>query len=341
MKIFFNFSMLNKKPTGVGVYCEQLYGYIKSNLEYKSLFISDAKFLTIRRLFWNLFVLPFKIKKNLVYSPSTHGSIFIKNQIITIHDLIALNFPTQYKFQYYYFKYYVPLLIKYSKKVVAISSFTKSELISYYGIKPDKIEVIHNGIVPLKYEVTDLTKLELKKIVGDSKFFVCVGASYSHKNILTLIDSIAHFGNKDVKFVIVGKNNDYFNGVKEKAKFLNLDNVIFLNYISNELLQILYERALANIYVSLYEGFGYPPLEAAQLGTISIVSDIPIMREVYGESMLFVDPTSVEKISNYLTQIVKQPYDKKEIYARTNYLFSLYSWEKTINSINNLINSVK
>lgn len=334
-------TMLNKNPTGVGIYCQQLYCHIKNKSQLEFLFIKESKFLTIKRILWNLLIMPFKIKGDLVYSPSTHGSIFSNKQIITIHDLIALNFPKQYKSQYYYFKYYVPLLIKRSKYIIAISEFTKKEIVEYYKIDSDKVKVIHNGFSKNQLGENLTGKAELQTILNNQKYFVCIGASYSHKNIDTLIDSIALFDNKDIKFIIVGRENDYFNSIREKADNLGLKNIIFLNYISDELLQALYEGALANIYISHYEGFGYPPMEAASHGTISIVSDIPVMREVYGESMLFVDPTSVEEISKYLTQIVKKPYEKREIYARTNYLFSLYSWEKTINAINNLINSVK
>ena len=103
MRYFINLSMLNKKPTGVGVYCRQFFSHIKNDPRFIFLFIKESRYLTFKRLFWNLFVLPLKAKTALVYSPSTHGSLFLKNQIITIHDLIAINFPTQYKFQYYYF----------------------------------------------------------------------------------------------------------------------------------------------------------------------------------------------------------------------------------------------
>ena len=285
--------------------------------------------------------MPLKAKTALVYSPSTHGSLFLKNQIITIHDLIAINFPTQYKFQYYYFKYYVPLLIKKAKCIVAISEFTKKEIEKYYKIDPSKIKVIYNGI---SFSETKYSENEVKilaDLVEDKPFFVCIGASFSHKNIETLLQSIKIVENLDVRYVIIGRNNKYFKRLIELAKELNLDNIVFLNYISDELLALLYTRALANIYISLYEGFGYPPMEAARFGTISVISDIPVLKEIYGESMLYVNPTDILEIANRLIDIVNSPISKNEVFERTNYLFSKYSWDNTIKSVNELILNVE
>ena len=102
--IIFNASMLNKKPTGVGIYSRKLIDIISKNtlLKFKILFIAETRFISIYRLLWNFFCLPLKAKKgDLIFSFSTHGTPFHKKQIITIHDLICLNFPEQHKFQYY------------------------------------------------------------------------------------------------------------------------------------------------------------------------------------------------------------------------------------------------
>ncbi|MFN3019480.1 glycosyltransferase family 4 protein [Chryseobacterium sp. TY3] len=338
MREFINMTMLNSKPTGVGVYCQQLYDHIKNNSKFEFLFINESKFLTLKRLLWNLIILPLKVKRHLIYSPSTHGSLFVKNQIITIHDLIAINFPQQYKFQYYYFKYYVPLLIRQSKYVVAISEFTKKEIVDYYKINSNKVKVIHNGFTKASVDQSSKDKEELKDILQDCKYFVCIGASFSHKNITTLIESIALFNDNNIKFVIVGKENDYFRSMKELALSFGLENIIFLNYISDGLLHALYDGALANIYISLYEGFGYPPLEAASHGTISIISDIPVMNEIYGDSMIFVDPKNKVEIAEKLTLLSMNSPSKEEVHSKTDYLFSKYSWENTTKSILDLIN---
>ncbi|MDO4230379.1 MAG: hypothetical protein Q4C98_11235, partial [Capnocytophaga sp.] len=86
MKIYINLSMLNKKPTGVGIYSENLSNVIKKKkTNWKFLHIKERRFISLYRIFWNFFILPFIVGKGNVISFSSHGSPFIKNQIITIH----------------------------------------------------------------------------------------------------------------------------------------------------------------------------------------------------------------------------------------------------------------
>lgn len=342
MKTYINLSMISDNPTGVGIYCKKIYDeFRKSNISsLKYLFLKQKKFVTVKRIFWNLFIMPIMTRGKLVYSLSTHGSFLKKNQIVTIHDLISIKFPKQYRFQYYYFKYYVPLLIRSSKYIVAISNFTKSEVVDYYKINPDKVKVIYNGVEKLDDTNSEAVKSEIKELVSDCPYFICIGASFTHKNVENLIEAVKIFDRHDIKFVLTGKNNDYYNALKLKAKNYNLENIIFLNYISDELLNGLYKNAIANIYLSIYEGFGFPPMEAASHGTISIISDIPVMREIYGNSMCFVNSLDVTQIADAIKTNIENPILKEQFKEQTEFLFEKYSWKKTTNEILNLINTL-
>ncbi len=160
--------MYTKNPTGVGIYIREVWNnlYIKldaEQVEYvcytyqmeqlnkcNKLSVIKLPFalqyllnrlISLHRLIWNLFYLPFVAKKyDLIYSFSSHGSPFIKNQIITIHDLVCFNFPKQHRLQFLYFKYIMPYIIKTSKKIVVISQFTRSEVIKRYKVDPDTQE---------------------------------------------------------------------------------------------------------------------------------------------------------------------------------------------------------
>lgn len=341
MKIFINLSMINDFPTGVGGYCKQIYTQFKAEHKFEFLLIKTGKFLSIKRIFWNMFILPLKAKNNIVYCPSTHGSIFLKNQILTIHDLIALNFPHQYRFQYYYFRYLVPLLAKNSKKIIAISEFTKSELISFYNIDESKIEVIYNGASRLgKNNSLDIVNQQ-KIITKDKPYFIAVGANYQHKNIETLLKAIEIFNDPTYEFVILGKENDYLKNLKKIVADNNLDNVTFVNYVSDELLSVLYQNAEANIYISKYEGFGFPPMEAGSVGTISLVSNIPVMQEIYGDAVFYVDPNSPEDIARGIKEMESDNEWKQTLLKKIDALFLKYSWENCTTKINNLINEIK
>ncbi|WP_286831798.1 glycosyltransferase family 4 protein [Sphingobacterium sp. UBA6308] len=340
MRFFVNLSMFNKMPTGVGVYCKKLYdkfGEHKLNVDVEYLFMKEGHFLALRRYLWNLLVLPVRIGRALVYSPSTHGSLFTRNQIVTIHDLISLNFPQQHRLQYYYFKYFVPLLICRCKKVIAISQFTKDQIMKYYNVQQDKIQVVYNGVERLIYHNQPEYEIEVLRLTEGKPFFVCVGASFEHKNILNLIESIKVFNNTDYKFVILGKQNAYFQRVIELSKKYALNNVVFLNYVPTELLLSLYKKAVANIYISLYEGFGFPPLEAAGLGTITLVSDIPIMKEVYGDAVIYVDGENPIAIASKMRQLSENSIDIDFHLSKAEKLFEKYTWENCFAEIYEIV----
>lgn len=341
-KIFFNMSMTNADMHGVAIYSTKLKEMLGKKLKFdnvilESLYIKKLPYLAIYRIFWNTFILPVLTYDGFVYSFSSHGSVFKKNQIITIHDLICFAFPNQHKLQYYYFKYYVPLLIKSSKKVVVISEFTKNEVLKHYNIPEHKIQTIYNGLNTLSYKYDESDEVEYIKYTENKPYFISVGASYSHKNIERLLESIKTLKNIDCNFIILSKKNEYGILLRKQAQEKGLRNVIFVDNVSYNLLAKLYTNALANIYISLYEGFGFPPLEAASLDTVSIVSDIPIMREVLGGHAIYVNSTSIEEIASTILDVYEKKINIGYITKNFPILLNKYSWDKASNQIEKLI----
>lgn len=115
--------------------------------------------------------------------------------------------------------------------------------------------------------------------------------------------------------------------------------MILLESVSNEILTDLYENCVANVYLSLYEGFGFPPIEAAYYNKPSIISDIPVLREIYFGFATFVDPYDISQITSKLENIIDQTENKE--YLKFNYdkLIQKYSWKTTSKQIRNLFDS--
>ncbi|WP_177179808.1 MULTISPECIES: glycosyltransferase family 4 protein [Kaistella] len=341
MKFFFNLSMLNRRPTGVGIYSNKLKQELSKKLSpnFIFLYIKDVRLLSLYRIFWNIFILPLKVGKNTVYSFSSHGSPFIANQVITIHDLICLNFPKQHRFQYYYFRFILPSIIRSSKKIVVISEFTKSEVLKFYKVEENKIKVVYNGANILQYSPDSKTEQEFDNLTNKKPYFITVGASYEHKNIFNLLSAIKKFNNLNFSFIIIGKANKYGLQLRDYAKKNHMPNVIFLDYVSDQLLSKLYKEALCNIYISRYEGFGFPPLEAASLGTVSLVSNIPVMREVFSNSMIYVDPLSVDDICEKLQMISKCKFNLGLYKNQYPTLITKYSWNHAAEEIISIVNT--
>jgi len=355
--ILINAGMVTKQPSGVGVYSLELLKELIPNLQrdgYKfTVYCYETRILeklnipnvrkislgyflnkilknkeVIHRHIWNIIFLNFiSYKYDILYSFTSHGALYHRKQIITIHDVICLSFPNSHKGQYYYFKYFLPFLIRQSKHIISISNFTKNEVMDKYSIGNKKISVIYNGISHLeKFKWFKEDEEWMEKITEKKEFCICVGASYPHKNIETLIAVCDRIKNLNIKFLIINKPNPYYNSLQKKVKDMQLKNVIFLPFVENSRLALLYKNARLNIYLSLYEGFGFPPAEASFFKTQSLLSNKPALVEVYGEVAEFTDPFDIIRIE---TIISKYALSEKKLETDSYYtLREKYNWKK-------------
>ena len=365
MKVLLNGSMYSKKTAGVGIWIKEgykklveqnmltanavIYTYSSEGLSEKGtikniklprlLEAALRKTLSLHRIIWNVFFLPRIARKyNLVFSFSSHGSPFIKNQIITIHDLICMAFPSQHKTQFFYFKYIMPSIIKSCKKIVTVSEYTKSEVIKYYKVDPEKIQVINSAADHIKkvssFEISE-EEQQIVQNIANKKFFLTVGASYKHKNIERLIAAMKSLKNDDI-LVIVGSPNAYYNSLKEEYAD---EKIYFLSYVSLSLLGYLYANCVANVYVSLYEGMGLPPYEAAVYNTVTIASNVTAIPEIYGDAVFYVNPESTGQIANALRLFSNNEVDKKKYTSLFPALLQKYTWTNMSIKLAALLNS--
>jgi glycosyltransferase involved in cell wall biosynthesis len=366
MKVLFNGSMYSDKPTGVGIFTREIavkliqLGLINENstiYTYSTDNITKLNKVTLirlpgllekifrnsislHRMIWNYFFLP-RIARDydLVYSFSSHGSPFIKNQVITIHDVISLKYPSQHRMQYYYFKYLLPSIIKSSVKIITVSEYTKMEVIKYYHVAPEKIEVISGAADHLQkvafFNTLDNERPIIEKL-KNKRFFLAVGASYKHKNLERLIPATKMLNNNDLLVIVGSGNNDYCKALKEKYADAQ---IYFLDYVSSELLGYLYANCIANVYVSLYEGMGFPPYEAAIYNTVSIVSNKTALPEIYQDAVYYVDPESIAEIHNALELFSNDEINKEQYTRQFPALLEKYKWKHTATKIAEFINN--
>ena len=366
--ILINAGMVTDQPSGVGVYSLELLkelipylkreGYKYTIYCYQPLVIEKLNITNVRKVslgrfldkvlkkrevihrhIWNIIVLNFIAHKyDILYSFTSHGSLYHRKQIITIHDVICLSFPNSHKGQYYYFKFFLPFLIRQSSHIISISNFTKNEIIDVYSIENKKVSVIYNGIDHLeKLRWFEQDEDWLQKITEGKKYCICVGASYPHKNIETLLAACERFKNADIKFLIINKPNVYYNFLKRKVEEMELKNVIFLPFVESSKLAILYKRAQLNIYLSLYEGFGLPPAEASFFKTQSLLSNQPALVEVYGEGFEYTGPFDVNRIEMI---ILKYALAEKKLETDSyDELKQKYNWKKAAEETFNLFNA--
>ena len=231
--------------------------------------------------------------------------------VITVHDLKYIHHPeffdSQNLLKSIYMKRMLGSSIRRSEKIIAVSEATKQDILSLYDVSEDKIVVIHHGVEECyfnnKKKPSDDEVLRNFKI--NQPYILFVGERRPHKNIVALIQAYAHLKlslRQSYQLVIVGKAYSNYNDPELKAKELDLKNsVIFTGAVTDEALKILYRNASLFVLPSLYEGFGFPVLEAMASCVPVIASNVTSLPEIVGKAgMLF----NAEK-SNELTEIIE------------------------------------
>ncbi len=224
------------------------------------------------------------------------------------------------------YKIITRLNIKRYKHIFTVSEFSKKEIIDNYKIKEDKITVTYSSaehIRNIKPDDNIIDKLKLR----NKEFCFSLGSKSLHKNHKYILECAKQ--NPDMIFVISGNNHEKV--FKGQDADNNIDNLIFTGYVTDEELVSLYKECKMFIFPSLYEGFGVPPLEAIEMGCKNIIlSDIEVLREIYGNVATYVDTTS-----NYKLKQNNKICSDKEFEVIKN----KYSWNRITNCIIKTIES--
>jgi glycosyltransferase involved in cell wall biosynthesis len=287
---------------------------------------------------WNTFYYPFQARQfDLLISPTTHGSFFSGNQIITIHDLLSLRYDNISPHQRVYFKYLLPYLISKAKLIIAVSETTKKDIIHFLKCPEEKIRVIYNGYDHKRYFMIKENTSLIFREYGFSTYLLAVGPTYSHKNFETLLEAYNELNDtlkEQYPLVIAGGKKKYEDQLKQYVKKLRLEkNVHFLGYVPIQLMPSLYREAVALIFPSLYEGFGIPLLEAMACGCPVLTSNTSSMPEVCGDAVLYFDPLDKYAITASIEKIITDNDFRIELKKKGLSQCAKFSWQQTAESL--------
>lgn len=234
----------------------------------------------------------FAQKNRALYISLASKGVRYKNSISMIHDIRPLvygdghisirSLRTKLKF---YISY--KLSLKNARKIVTLSNFSKREIMNRSNV--NDISVIGCGWEHIQRTVSDDTVFTEYPEIERGKYFFSVSSIAPHKNFSWIIENAEQ--NPNSQYVIVGKTDPSL----WKDNTGDFDkNILYLGFQSDERVKALMCSAKALIFPSVYEGFGIPPLEALSCGIPAIVSDIPVMKEIFGESVQYIDPQSAK-----------------------------------------------
>lgn len=256
--------------------------------------------------------------------------------IVTIHDLIEFNVPDKFsKSRMLYRKIIDPLMTKNSTFILTVSQCSKNDIINYCNTNKDKILVTPNAADRNKFRKYDndaidscLNKYGLRR----NGYFVFVGTiDFPGKNIKTVIEAFFNLKRKNgisEQLVIVGKDGhnsqiiyDYVNSSEYK------NDVIFTGYLPDDDLPLFYSGAKIMIYLSLYEGFGLPVLEAMSCGTAVICPNTSCFPEVVAGLDVSVTPTDVNAVENKILKISENSLFREKLSEECYLRADQYSWK--------------
>lgn len=246
----------------------------------------------------------------------------ISPYVITVHDMIHELFCHQYEeLNGVEFMLRKKEVIQNAARIIAISEQTKTDLINIYGSQiEDKIDVVYHGS-PF------LFKQEKKeKRLMDRPYLLFVGSRKLYKNFPRFLKSIAPLLSEDLNLMCVGGGFD--EEEKELINDLGLGDYIATKRVTDQELISLYQHAELFVFPSLYEGFGFPILEAFSCGCPVAASNKSSLSEIAADAAVFFDPENENSIFETVKEVLENPSLKNELTTKGYSRLQFFSWEK-------------
>jgi glycosyltransferase involved in cell wall biosynthesis len=269
-----------------------------------------------------------------IYHPTYYYSTFVlrhfkkikKPIVITVHDMIHERLP-----EYFIDKKVIEdkkISILNADKIIAVSQSTKNDIISLYGVNSSKIQVIYHG--------SKLIKGKNSHYNLPSRYILFVGNRGLYKNFGLLASSFSIFSKKFKNYYLVCIGGGKFTDI-EKLKLTELsiiDKCLHFNVRDSDI-HYFYSKASIFVFPSLYEGFGIPILESFECKCPTLLSNIPVFREIASDGAEYFDPHSVSSLTDKL-DLLSTMKDKSKLIKRALNRLKRFDWEFTRNETNNL-----
>lgn len=271
-----------------------------------------------------------QLAPDLVHFAMPQQPVWYKGKTITtFHDLILVKtYNSDKNWFSFHFKQAIGKKIfkkvaKKSDAIIAVSEFTKNDLVNFAHISPKKISVIYES-----GETTAGTSRPYE--LPFKKYILYVGQQSDYKNIKRLGDAHQVLLNElpELGLVLAGKKNNASKRNEAYFKKKEYKNILFTDFVEDDELNWLYENARLYAFPSLMEGFGLPGLEAMAHGAPVVCSDGTCLPEIYGDAAYYFNPNDTEDMVRSLSAVVKSEYLRNELRAKGYKQIKKYSWKK-------------
>ena len=275
-----------------------------------------------------------KIKPDVYLSTDAYLSLRSKTpQIAVFHDINFEHFPQDFPtLALWHYKRYFPKYARKAAKIITVSEFSKQDIIDNYKVVPDKIEVVYNGANDGFRPLSEEEKLKIRnQYTAGYQYFMFVGSLHPRKNLARLFPAYDLFKERtgsDVKLLIVGEKRWWTEPIQKAYEAMkHKDDVVFVGHLQMDELHLVTAAALASVYVSYFEGFGIPIVEAYKCDVPVITSNVTSMPEVAGDAALLVDPFDINSIASAM-ELVMDDNVRNSLIEKGRIRRNDFSWDK-------------
>lgn len=260
--------------------------------------------------------------------------------VVTIHDITQLYFPGPRGIftpvRHLAYKAVFGSAVRKAAKIIAVSQYTKSEIIQKFSVPDSKIEVIYEGLPNLAdsaSQIANRTTGDTRFAIRDKPYILYVGVWRPHKNIPRLLEAFSIMkknpAHDTLKLVLVGKENPRYPEVRQAIGRLGLAReVITPGFLDDTALEAYYRGAKAVVIPSLVEGFGFVGLEALSYGIPVAASEKGALPEILGGAALYFDPESPPDMAEKLAQLISDNALRARTLASAEGILRRYSWSE-------------
>jgi len=333
---------------------------IPSDLPQSELFESKLSNVssTAKFIHWDLWCAAKNDKVDILFCPAYVAPVFWRGKLaLILHDIIYEARPEWFNWQSpadkILLKWVSKKAARKAKIIFTPSEFSRQEIIKFYQVAPEKVKMVSAAADPgLQLELTEDTQAEIEKIKIKyglkDKYVFYVGSIFSRRHLPEIIEAFFNLAKErsDYQFLIGGKNYthphlDIDKLIEQKNNALGRKAIIKVDFIGDFDLKLLYSACAFFIYLSDYEGFGLPPLEAMSAGALVITSDHTSLKEVAGEAALLMkDNSDIQEIYRAMKQLVSDENLRNDLIKKGKEQAARFSWTRCAQDILNALMSV-
>jgi glycosyltransferase involved in cell wall biosynthesis len=300
----------------------------------------------VYKLLWNFIPLPYRLFFGKGAEVTHFFNYYIppgvaNKRVSTVCDMVFMACPeTMNAKTRWMLRLSLQKSVRRAHHIVTISAFSKREILRYLNIDDKKVSVIPLGVDVGVFR-PDIPQSSVRAVVDkyglDDDYFLYLGTLEPRKNLVRLIEAYAALcrARPDAPLLcIAGRPGWQYDEIFTAVEACGVaSRVVFTGYVDQGDAPALIAGAHAFVFVSLYEGFGLPPLEAMACATPVIASDIPPMREVVGDAGLLVDPLDVGGIADAMARVMDDGALRARLSALGHQRAQTFSWDKTARAL--------